>query len=643
MPTVSLPDGSQRVVLLNSTILQLAEAIGAKLAKDSIAAYIDDVLVDLRINIINDCRVKILTIDEPKALEILRHDAAHILAQSLKELYGEKNIQLAIGPVIKDGFYYDISSPHIISSQDFPTIEKKMQEIINRNDPIIRKELSAEEALEYFTSIGEKYKLELIKKIKNLSAEEKISVYKQGEFIDLCRGPHAPSTGKLKSFKLLKVSGAYWLGDAKNDQLQRIYGTAWRNKKELDQYLLFQEEAKARDHRKLGQEMDLFHLQDEAQGQVFWHPKGFEVYRILESYIRNKLTENGYLEIKTPLIFDKILWEKSGHWAKFKEHMFTINTEDRELALKPMSCPAHIQVFNQHIRSYKDLPLRFAEFGACHRNEASGALHGLMRVRSFTQDDAHIFVTEEQIKEETKNFCQLLIAVYKEIGFEEVKVKFSDRPAQRIGEDSTWDKAELALKEAVEAAGLKYSINAGEGAFYGPKIEFVLTDCLEREWQCGTLQVDFMLPERLEAYYTDADGSKKHPVMLHRAILGTFERFIGILLEHYAGKLPLWLAPVQILITAISEESAAYAAEVFSLLKAKGLRAKLDEQNKQVSYKIRFYSLQKVPVIWVVGRKEREEKTVSIRNLDQETVIVCPLKEAVPNLINAIEASRNLS
>lgn len=624
MLIVTLPDGTKKEAQENSTVLDIAQSIGKRLAEDAVAAYVGDQLVDLNFQLKNNSDVKIVTINTEDGIEIIRHDAAHILAQAVKELY--PNTKLGVGPTIENGFYYDIKFEHDISNSDLEKIEQKMHEIASKNYPINRYEWTKEEAISFFKESGEKYKLELIEKFPE---DEVISIYKQGEFVDLCRGPHSPSTGKVRHFKLLKISGAYWLGDQKNDSLQRIYGTAWATKKELTDHLNLLEEAKKRDHRKIGQSMNLFHMQEEAQGQVFWHERGWQLYRILEQYIRDKLSKHDYTEVKTPLLFDRILWEKSGHWEKFKENMFTLKDEQKDLALKPMNCPAHIEIFKQGVKSYKDLPLRLAEFGMCHRNESHGALHGLMRVRQFVQDDAHIFCTEGQIKEETKKFCDLLLEVYNELGFSNVEIKFSDRPELRIGDDAVWDKAEEALKNAVKEAGLSYTLNSGEGAFYGPKIEFTLTDAIGRQWQCGTLQVDFMLPERLGATYIDAEGQKKHPVMLHRAVLGTFERFIGILIEHYEGKFPLWLAPVQVCIANITEHAKEYANEICNLLKIEKVRAIVDTENKNLDYKIRLHSLNKIPIMWIVGQNELKSRSVSIRNFGGKNTVVKSLDDAI--------------
>ncbi|AHX11236.1 threonine--tRNA ligase [Neorickettsia helminthoeca str. Oregon] len=597
-------------VSVGETVGAIVSRFDPDLSSKTVAALVDGVEVDLSFAVTKSVHIEPITLDSDNGLEIIRHDAAHIMAQAIQELYPEA--KLGIGPVIKDGFYYDVSSGRSFSESDLENIEKKISEIVRKDYPIIREEWERDDAIVFFQENGEKYKVELIHKIP---IGEKISVYKQDGFVDLCRGPHAPSTGWLKHFKLLKVSGAYWLGDAKNDSMQRIYGTAWATKEELDNYLTFLEEAKKRDHRLIGKNMELFHLQEEAQGQVFWHESGLILYRILEDYIRGKLKAYGYHEIKTPIVFSKCLWEKSGHWAKFKENMFVIDSVDGEFSLKPMNCPAHIEVFKQSIKSYRDLPLRLAEFGMCHRNEASGALHGLMRVRGFVQDDAHIFCTPEQICPETVAFCALLKEIYTQLGFSKTEIRFSDRPEVRLGDDTTWDKAENALKSAMEEAGLEYGINPGEGAFYGPKIEFVLTDALNRKWQCGTLQVDFILPGRLGATYVDAEGRKQHPVMLHRAVLGTFERFIGILIEHYNGKFPLWLAPVQVCVLTITEKVQDHAAKIVELLLGKNIRTTFDFSNQRIDYKIRHHTTRRVPILWIIGKIEAQSNAVSVRRL----------------------------
>ncbi|AHC39632.1 threonine--tRNA ligase [Ehrlichia muris] len=599
-----------------------------ELKKKAIAVKVNGESYDLSREITEDCTFEVITINSEEALEIIRHDTAHIMAQAVKEIFPDT--QITIGPTIKDGFYYDFATNHNFSSDDLEVIEKKMIEIINRNESFIREVWSREEAIKFFSSIGEDYKVKII---SNIPSNENITVYKQGNFIDLCRGPHAPSTKTSRAFKLTKVSGSYWQGNSNNERLQRVYGTAWRNEEELKSYLNNLIEIEKRDHRKIGKELELFHIQNEACGQIFWHTKGWTIYRIIEEYIRKKLESNGYIEVKTPILLNKELWEKSGHWDKFRENMFLSEAEDKTLAIKPMNCPCHIQIFNSKIRSYRDLPIRMAEFGTCHRYEASGALHGLMRVRGFTQDDAHIFCTESQITSEALKFCNLLMEVYKDFGFTDILVRFSDRPENRAGSDETWDKAEAALKKSVEAANLSYVLNPGDGAFYGPKLEFVLTDAIGREWQCGTLQMDFVLPERLGAYYIGSDGKKHHPIMLHRAILGTFERFIGILIEHYAGKFPMWLAPIQLSILTISEDATDYANSLRIKAEAHNIRVELDTTNEKITYKIRNHIHKKIPVFWIIGKKEVEENSVSIRYLGSNKQYVMHIDKALKTLL----------
>ncbi len=628
MVAITLPDGSVRTYPKPITGAELAADIGPGLAKAALALRIDGEMKDLNLLLDRDLRVAIVTRKDPDALELLRHDAAHVMAEAVQELY--PNTQVTIGPAIENGFYYDFARDEPFTPADLEKIEARMREIVDRDEPIVREVWKRDEAVAHFKEIGEKYKAELIEAIP---AGEDVSVYRQGQWKDLCRGPHLPSTGKLgKAFKLTKLAGAYWRGDAKNAMLQRIYGTAWGDEKQLKDYLTMLEEAEKRDHRRLGKEMDLFHLQEEAQGAVFWHPKGWTLYRTLQSYIRGRLEKAGYVEVNTPLLMDKVLWEKSGHWDKFRDAMFTSESEERTLAVKPMNCPGHVQIFNQGIKSYRDLPLRIAEFGCCHRNEPSGALHGLMRVRAFVQDDAHIFCTEEQIKSETKAFIELLQSVYKDLGFTEIRVKFSDRPPTRAGSDATWDRAETALRDATDAAGLEWTLNPGEGAFYGPKLEFVLRDAIGRDWQCGTLQCDFVLPDRLGAHYVGEDGAKHTPVMLHRAILGSFERFVGILVENYSGKFPLWLTPLQAVVCTITDEAAGYANEVAATLQAAGIRVETDLRNEKINYKVREHSLTKVPVLVVVGKKEAETRTVALRRLGGANQEVLALQEATDRL-----------
>lgn len=627
--TITLPDGSERNYASGTTGFEIAGDIGPGLKKSALAIYVNNELWDLGRKIETNATIAILTEKDEEALELIRHDAAHIMAEAVKELYPD--VQVTIGPAIENGFYYDFARKTPFTPEDLEKIEQRMREISKRDETIKREVWDRDEAAKFFNDQGEKYKAEII---ADLPEGEPITLYRQGDFIDLCRGPHAPGTGKIKHFKLMKLAGAYWRGDSNNEMLQRIYGTAWTNEKDLKAYLHRLEEAEKRDHRKLGRELDLFHLQEEAVGQVFWHDKGWTLYRIIEDYIRNKLREHNYQEVKTPILVDRTLWEKSGHWDKFREMMFTSESEDKSLAIKPMNCPCHVQIFNKGTKSYRDLPLRMAEFGSCHRNEPSGALHGIMRVRGFTQDDAHIFCTEDQITEETIAFCQMLLEVYKDFGFEDVRVKFSDRPETRAGEDSIWDKAESSLKEAVEAAELEYTLNPGEGAFYGPKLEFVLRDAIGRDWQCGTLQVDFVLPERLDAEYVGKDGNKHRPVMLHRAILGSMERFIGILIEEHAGKFPLWLAPTQIAVTTITNVVDDYAIEIHEQLKDKGLRTIVDLSPEKINYKIRQHSHAKIPVILTVGERERDENTVSVRRIGSKQQEVLALSEIIDRLVH---------
>lgn len=629
MVAITLPDGSVRSYDGPVTGAEIAAEIGPGLAKAALAVKVNGELWDLTRTIETDSDLAIVTAkDGEDALELLRHDAAHVMAQAVQELY--PGTQVTIGPAIENGFYYDFARDEAFTPEDLEKIEKRMGEIVDRDLAIEREVWDRDELIAKFKSMGEHYKAEII---ESIPAGEDVTVYRQGDWFDMCRGPHLPSTGKLgKHFKLMKLAGAYWRGDAKNAMLQRIYGTAWADKKQLKAYLHMLEEAEKRDHRRLGREMELFHLQDVAQGSVFWHPKGWTLYRAVQDYMRRRLDNAGYVEVNTPQLVDRVLWEDSGHWEKFREAMFVAESEDRTLAIKPMNCPCHVQIFKKGTTSYRDLPLRMAEFGSCHRNEPSGALHGLMRVRAFTQDDAHIFCTEDQITSETKEFCDLLLEIYKDFGFEEVVVKFSDRPEVRAGSDETWDKAENALKEATEAAGLEWSLNPGEGAFYGPKLEFVLRDAIGRDWQCGTLQVDFVLPERLDATYVGADGEKHRPVMLHRAILGSFERFLGILIENFAGKFPLWMAPTQAVVATITNESDAYAEEVLKTLKAAGIRAEIDLRNEKINYKVREHSHAKVPVMFVVGAREAEQRTVAVRRLGGKEQEFLALDEAVGRL-----------
>ena len=608
MIEVTLPDGSKREFDSPVTVGDVAASIGAGLARAALAGKVNGKLVDLSHPITENSTVSIVTDKDPEGLEIIRHSTSHLMAQAVKELYPKA--QITIGPVIENGFYYDFSLPKHLTTEDLPLIEKKMDEIVKRDLPIVREEMDRDEAVKYFNSIGEHYKAEII---GSIPAGETISLYRQGDYVDLCRGPHVPSTGRLKVHKLMKLAGAYWRGDSKNEMLQRIYGTAWAKKDDMAAYLHMLEEAEKRDHRRLGKELDLFHFQEEAPGLIFWHARGWALWQQVEQYMRRVYQDNDYQEVKAPQLLDRSLWEKSGHWSKYKENMFTTESENRYYALKPMNCPGHIQIFNSAVRSYRDLPIRYGEFGACHRNEPSGSLHGLMRVRGFTQDDGHIFCTEDQILSECTAYTTLVQKVYADYGFTDISYKIATRPEKRIGDDATWDKAEKALMDALDASGIKYDILPGEGAFYGPKIEYHLRDSLGRGWQCGTIQVDFQMPARLGAEYVTESNGRATPVMLHRAIVGSLERFIGMLLEHYAGQLPPWLAPVQVAVANITDDQADYAKEVVSMLKKAGLRAEADLRNGKITYKIRELSLQKLPYILVVGAKEKAEGKVAVR------------------------------
>ena len=608
MIEVTLPDGSKREFNSPVTVGDVAASIGAGLARAALAGKVNGKLVDLSHPITENSTVSIVTDKDPEGLEIIRHSTSHLMAQAVKELCPQA--QITIGPVIENGFYYDFSLPKHLTNEDLPLIEKKMDEIVKRDLPIVREEMDRDEAVKYFNSIGEHYKAEII---GSIPAGETISLYRQGDYVDLCRGPHVPSTGRLRVHKLMKLAGAYWRGDSKNEMLQRIYGTAWAKKDDMAAYLHMLEEAEKRDHRRLGKELDLFHFQEEAPGLIFWHARGWALWQQVEQYMRRVYQDNGYQEVKAPQLLDRSLWEKSGHWSKYKENMFTTESENRYYALKPMNCPGHIQIFNSAVRSYRDLPIRYGEFGACHRNEPSGSLHGLMRVRGFTQDDGHIFCTEDQILSECTAYTKLVQKVYADYGFTDISYKIATRPEKRIGDDATWDKAEKALMDALDASGIKYDILPGEGAFYGPKIEYHLRDSLGRGWQCGTIQVDFQMPSRLGAEYVTESNGRATPVMLHRAIVGSLERFIGMLLEHYAGQLPPWLAPVQVAVANITDDQADYAQEVVSMLKKAGLRAEADLRNGKITYKIRELSLQKLPYILVVGAKEKAEGKVAVR------------------------------
>jgi threonyl-tRNA synthetase len=627
MPNITLPDGSVKKYNKAVTIANVAKDIGEGLARAALAGKIQDQLVDLSHEIVEDTNLSIITSKSPESLDVIRHSAAHLLAQAVKIIFPDA--QVTIGPVIEDGFYYDFSYKRPFTPDDIALIEKKMNELSKQNLEINRKVMKRKAAIDYFSSIGEKYKSEIISSIPE---GDEVSLYEQGDFTDLCRGPHVPSTGKIKVFKLMKLAGAYWRGDSKNEMLQRIYGTAWNNKDELKDYLTRLEEAEKRDHRKLGKLLNLFHMQDTSPGMVFWHAKGWSIWLEIENYLRQKFLDYGYDEIKTPTVLDKELWKSSGHWDNYHENMFTTASENREYAVKPMNCPGHVQIFNSNLHSYRDLPLRLAEFGSCHRNEPSGALHGLLRVRGFTQDDAHIFCTEDQIKSEVKDFSKMLYEVYADFGFDDVLVMLSTRPEKRVGTDDIWEKAELALEGALKETGIKYTVQVGEGAFYGPKIEYSLKDSLGRIWQCGTIQLDFNLPERLGAEYIAEDNSRKNPVMLHRAIVGSMERFIGILIEHYAGFMPLWLAPTQVIVLNIADAHGSYAKEVTNALKQNNIRCNSDLRNEKITYKIREHSIQRVPYIIVVGDREKETKQVAVRNQKGEDLGSISLDELVKNL-----------
>ena len=638
MPEIKLPDGKKISFKNNVDGFEIAKKISKSLLKDACVMSVDGVLKDLSDQINKDCTVKIITHKDKEGLEVMRHDAAHVLAMSVQELF--PGTQVTIGPVIDEGFYYDFSRKEPFTKEDLTKIENKMKEIVDRDEKTKKEIWNRDKATDHFKNIGEHYKAEII---KDISGNEEISIYHHGKWHDLCRGPHLPSTGKIgKAFKLTKVSGAYWRGDSKNEMLQRIYGTCWRNKKELDEYLLKLEESEKRDHRKLGREMDLFHFREESPGAVFWHPKGWNLFQNLIRYMRQKQRNAGYKEINTPEILDKTLWEQSGHWEKFGENMFTSETPDEKtFAIKPMNCPGCIQVFNQGLKSYRDLPLKLSEFGKVHRYEPSGALHGLLRVRAFTQDDAHIFCTEDQITQECLSVTNLILEIYKDLGFKNVLLQFSDRPTKRVGDDKIWDKAEGALLKAIKQTKLKYEINKGEGAFYGPKIDFVLRDAIGRDWQCGTLQVDLNLPSRLGASYVATDGTKKVPVMLHRALFGSLERFIGILIEHYAGKLPLWLSPLQAMVLPIATEFDKYAKKIFEEFTKAGINIEMDLKNQKINYKIREYSLAKVPLLLICGEKEAKNKSVTIRRLGSEKQETLSLDKAVKKITKETEILKN--
>ena len=628
MPNVTLPDGTVKSFDQSLTVADVASSIGSGLARAALAGEVDGQLVDTSFLIESDVELAIVTNKDDKALEVIRHSTAHLLAQATQQLYPKA--QVTIGPVIDNGFYYDFAYEKGFSEEDLVKIEKKMNAIVKQDLPIQRLEMKREDAIELFKSMGEHYKAEII---ESIPTNEVLSLYKQGDFIDLCRGPHVPSTSKLKVFKLMKLAGAYWRGDSNNEMLQRVYGTAWENKKDLEDYLHRLEEAEKRDHRKIGKVQDLFHTQEEAPGMVFWHPKGWALYQLIVQYMSQVYKDNDYLEVNTPELIDRTLWEKSGHWDKFGDSMFTTHSESRDYAIKPMNCPGHVQIYKHSLKSYRDLPLRLAEFGSCHRNEPSGTLHGIMRVRNFVQDDAHIFCTPEQIQSEVSAFIDLTFEVYKHFGFENIDIKLSTRPEVRVGSDEAWDKAEAALAEALSAKGIEWELQEGEGAFYGPKVEFVLKDCLEREWQCGTIQADFSMPERLEAQYIAEDGSKQTPVMLHRVIVGSIERFAGILIEHYEGAFPSWLAPIQAVILNITQKQEEFAKKVEKKLKKQGLRVISDLRNEKIGYKIREHSMQRYPYILVVGDREVENNQISVRQRGGQDLGSMSL-EALIELIN---------
>ena len=624
MPVITLPDGSQRSFDAAETVADVAASIGAGLAKAAIAGRVDGVLVDTSYRLDRDVTLAIVTDKDPAALEVIRHSTAHLLAQAVQAIY--PSAQVTIGPVVDNGFYYDFAFERPFTPEDLEKFEAKMKELAKADHKVERRVMPRDEAVSLFKGMGEHYKAEII---ASIPADQDISLYGQGDWFDLCRGPHVPSTGKLKAFKLMKVAGAYWRGNSENEMLQRVYGTAWRNDQELKEYLTRLEEAEKRDHRRIGRELGLFHQQEEAVGSVFWHPPGWTLWRDVETYMRKRLDQAGYVEVKSPQLLDRTLWEKTGHWDNYRENMFIAESEHRMLAVKPMNCPGHVLIYKQGMKSYRDLPLRIAEFGSCHRNEPSGALHGLMRVRAFTQDDAHIFCTEDQINAETVAFCGLLQSVYADFGFTDVAVKFSDRPEKRAGSDETWDKAEGALKAAVEAAGLQYTLNPGEGAFYGPKLEFVLRDAIGRDWQCGTLQVDFVLPERLDAEYVAEDNSRQRPVMLHRAILGSFERFLAILIEHHAGKFPTWLAPTQAVLLNITDRQAGFVSECADFLKNQGVRVDSDLRNEKIGFKIREHTLRRVPFLLVAGDREAESRTLAVRTRSGKDLGSMTLEQAL--------------
>ena len=637
MPKIRLPDGTVKPFDGPVTVAELAASIGPGLAKAALAGKVDGKVVDTSHVIESDAAVAIVTERDAEGLDVIRHSTAHLLAYAVKELFPDA--QVTIGPVIEDGFYYDFAFKRPFTPEDLEAIERKMSELVKKNEPVTRSLMARDEAVRYFQSLGEHYKAEII---ASIPSDEPISLYAEGKFVDLCRGPHVPSTGRLKVFKLMKVAGAYWRGDSRNEMLQRIYGTAWTKKEDLDAYLMRIEEAEKRDHRKLGRQLDLFHLQDEAPGMVFWHPKGWSIWQQVEQYMRGVYRASGYQEVRCPQILDRSLWERSGHWENFKDNMFTTESEKRDLAIKPMNCPGHVQIFNTGLRSYRDLPLRYGEFGACHRNEPSGALHGLMRVRGFTQDDGHIFCTEEQIEAEVTAFNNVALGVYRVFGFDAITIKLALRPDKRLGDDATWDRAEHALRDALRACGVEWTELPGEGAFYGPKIEYHLKDSIGRSWQCGTMQVDFQMPGRLGAEYVAADDTRHTPVMLHRAIVGSLERFIGILIEHHAGAMPLWLAPVQAVVLTIADRHHDYAVRVADALRAGGLRVATDLRNEKITYKIREHSLQKLPYQLIVGDKEQEASTVAVRNRGGEDLGSMPVASLLERFLREAQPEKGL-
>jgi len=633
MPVIRLPDGSERSFDAPVTVAEVAMSIGAGLAKAALAGKVNGNLVDTSYLMIEDAELTIITDKNPEGLDVIRHSTAHLLAYAVKELFPDA--QVTIGPVIENGFFYDFSYKRPFTPEDLLAIEKKMTELAKKDEPVTRKVLPRDEAVKFFNAIGEQYKAEIISSIPD---GQDVSLYTQGGFTDLCRGPHVPNTGKLKAFKLMKLAGAYWRGDSNNEMLQRVYGTAWRNKEELEAHLFQLEEAEKRDHRKLGKQLDYFHMQDDAPGMVFWHPRGWSIWQEVEQYMRKMFRDYDYQEVRTPTVMDRSLWEKSGHWQNYRDNMFVTSSENRDYAVKPMNCPGHVQIFNSGLHSYRDLPLRLAEFGSCHRNEPSGSLHGLMRVRGFTQDDAHIFCTEAQIESEVADFIKMLYKAYGNFGFTEVLVKLSTRPEKRVGADETWDKAEASLANALNLNNLAFDLQPGEGAFYGPKIEFTLKDSLGRLWQCGTIQLDFNLPERLGAEFVAEDNTRQRPVMLHRAIVGSMERFIGILIEHYAGAMPLWLAPVQVMVLNISENQSDYVRQVVEMLKKSGIRCEFDLRNEKITYKIREHSMQKLPYLLVAGEREMQAGHVAVRTRTGEDLGSMPISDLIDRLKAEVEA-----